>query len=129
MPHPYFSYAAVAVGLMPGLLSISMLLNPEKAMKSAHFRIASQDDDRKVARSLMRIFAIRNVAVSYILTLNWYYTGGDQRLMGLGMFGALLMCTGDGFIVQNLTGGHGWDHWQVSVVVAVITSGLLGVFG
>jgi hypothetical protein len=126
MPHPYWSYASLAVAFGPTVFGLAALLRPDATMAAAHFPTTTQLETRNTARTVFRVYGSRNLAVSYLLYLIW--TTGNQRLMGYSLFAALGMITFDGFAVRGLTGGHEWEHWSFVPVAAAVAAGLLGAF-
>lgn len=126
MPHPYFHHAALAVGLIPPMMGVQGLLQPEAVLKSVHFPIPADPEARKVTRSLMRLFAVRNLAVGYFNTLMWYT--GNGQFMGIGLLSLVVLSLVDGFIINHQVGKGMWNHLGLTPVIAGIAAGLLGWF-
>lgn len=126
MPHPYFSRAYIAVSLFPAVFGLNALLRPEAALQSVQFPVPANPVDRKLSRSLMRIYGIRNVGVSYLLALLW--SKGDTKYMGLGLISAIAMTITDGVVSKMQIGGGEWNHWSFTPAICGIVAGLLGVF-
>lgn len=126
MPQPTFSHGALAVGLLPAVFGLHALVKPEAVLKSINFPVPTQPESRKLTASLMRIYGIRNVAISYLLTLIW--TTGNQRLMATGLVAGLAMTITDGFVSISQIGGGEWNHWGFTPVIAAVQAGLLGYF-
>ncbi len=128
MPHPYFSYAAVAVAVLPGIHGIRQLINPLAVIQSVHIVVPRQPETPRLAGALLRITAIRNFAVISIIALIWLRSG-DEKTLGLAMLGPMAMATVDGAVVRNLTGGNAAMHWMFTPICGFISAGLLGLWG
>lgn len=126
MPHPYFSHAALAVALLPGLFGLNALLRPEATLAGAQIPVPPQPEPRKLARTLMRFFGVRNIAISYLLTLVW--SSGNERLVGLSLFAGIWMSISDGLISRWQIGGGEWNHWFLIPFLVGSSAGLLGAF-
>jgi hypothetical protein len=106
------------------VFGLNALIRPEAALRSVEFPVPAQPESRKLTASLMRIYGIRNVAVSYLLTLIW--STGSEKLMGAGLVAGLAMCCTDGVISKAQIGGGEWNHWSFAPVIAGIQAGLFG---
>ncbi|CAM1511177.1 Fc.00g086900.m01.CDS01 [Cosmosporella sp. VM-42] len=126
MPHPYFSRGAIAVSMVPAVFGANAILRPDAALQSVQFPVPSDPEARRLARGLMRIYGIRNVAVSYLSILIW--STGDPKLLGMGLFTGLAMCITDGLVSKWLVGGGEWNHWSFAPVIGGLAAGLLGWF-
>lgn len=124
MPHPYFAYGTLAISLLPACFGVNAILWPEAALKTAQFPVPTQPESRKLTASLMRIYGIRNLAVSFLMTLIW--STGNERLMGAGLSAGLVICIGDGFVSRSQIGGGEWNHWSIAPIIGGLQAGLLG---
>lgn len=126
MVHSYFSYGALAVGLLPSVFGINALFRPESTLRAVEFPVPAEPEARKLTRSLMRIYGIRNVAISYAMALIW--STGNEKLTGLSLVGGLAICITDGLVSRVQIGGGEWNHWSFAPVIGGIMAGLFGVF-
>ncbi|KAI9157956.1 hypothetical protein HJFPF1_05941 [Paramyrothecium foliicola] len=127
MPHSYFSHGALATSFIPGLFGLNMVLRPEASMASAHIPISTTGaEGRKSVRMLMRFCGVRNIAVCYLLLLNWFR--GDAKQVGLGLMAGISMSAVDGLISKSHIGKGEWDHWTFVRILAGVSAGLLGYF-
>ncbi|KAL2694744.1 hypothetical protein Neosp_001330 [[Neocosmospora] mangrovei] len=78
---------ALVIGLLPSFFGLNSLLRPEGSLKSVEFPVPTDPESRKLVFGLMRIYGIRNVVVSFTLTLIWLT--GNKRMLGLGLDGLL----------------------------------------
>lgn len=123
MLHPYFSYGALVISIVPGLFGLSALIQPEATLKLIEFPQAATPQDKRLTASVMRIYGTRNIAISYLLALIWSTNGPE--VMALGLFVGLWMATADGLISKRLTGGGQWNHWQLLPWIGGVFAGLL----
>ncbi|RMJ16209.1 hypothetical protein CDV36_004146 [Fusarium kuroshium] len=117
---------ALIIGLLPSFFGLNSLLRPEASLKSVEFPVPTDPESRKLVFGLMRIYGIRNVVVSFALTLIWLT--GNKRFVGLGLLGALSMVITDGLVSKSVTGGGEWNHWSFGPVIGGFVAGLFGWF-
>lgn len=127
MPHSILSCSGLALALLPAAFGTTALLYPDAAL-SAVFRFPAPQDAtaQKLTSSIMRVYGLRNIAVSYLLALIW--STGNDKLKGRGLFVGLLLCVGDGMISRHLIGEGQWNHWAYVPVISGVCAGLLGWF-
>jgi energy-converting hydrogenase Eha subunit A len=126
MPHPYFSHGATAFALIPGLIGINILLNPGGMMKAVQFPVPADAPNRTLSFTLMRMFGIRNVAVSTMAML--IRSTGDERLFGFSLILLASLAFFDGAMSKLLIGHSEWNHWVVVPILGGLSAGLLGYF-
>lgn len=124
MPAAFFPYATLTIGLVPSLFGLHALIRPASVTKAFGLAFPTQPEARKATATFVRIYGIRNIAVSYLLTLIW--STGDRRLMAASSFAALAMCIGDGLLSKVVLGGGEWNHWFLAPVIAGVQAGLMG---
>lgn len=117
---------ALAIGLLPAFFGLNSLLRPEASLKAVEFPVPTDPESRKLVFGLMRIYGIRNVVVSFALTLIWLT--GNKRFVGLGLLGALSMVITDGLVSKSVTGGGEWNHWSFAPVIGGVVAGLFEWF-
>lgn len=124
MAHPIVRYGSLIVSVIPGLIGVQTLLQPEAVLTKAGFFVPEKARDKQLACSLLRFHGLRNVIVSGLLATIW--SAGDDNLMSAGLCGALAMCVGDGFIARSLMGEGAWNHWGIAPVLVGLIGGLQG---
>lgn len=127
MPHPYFSHGALAISLLPGLIGVRIFLSPLEAMRTIEFPVPTDPANAKLVSSIMRIYAVRNMAVSFLLAL--LYRNGSPRVHGLGLCAGFVMALADGLVSRDLTGGGEQYHWPFLPIIGGTVAGLFGWFG
>lgn len=126
MPGYLTSHIGLTLAMLPAFFGIRALLMPEDALLAFRFSTPSAPGARTLTRSLVRIYGIRNVAVSYLLALLW--STGDDKLKGLGLLAGIAMCFTDGLMSIHVRGGGEWSHWLFAPAVGGVCAGLFGWF-
>lgn len=127
MPHYFISHCGLALAMLPAVFGTNALLRPEAALFSAfNFPLTKEPQARDVTKSLVRVYGVRNISVSYLLVLIW--STGDDRLKARGLLAGLAICLGDGFISRQLIGRGEWNHWSFTPIISGICAALLGWF-
>ncbi|CAJ2504596.1 Uu.00g119900.m01.CDS01 [Anthostomella pinea] len=120
---PYYRHGALAIGVIPVLLSVNAIFRPEAALNLAAFPVPAEPSARKLTRSLMRFYGTRNVAIGFMSLLVWHT--GDDRLLGLSLLPGVFICVVDGIMSKLQIGGGEWNHWSLAPVIIGIAGKLL----
>lgn len=124
-PH-YFFRVSLALSVVPLLFGINGMLRPEAHLKSLEFPLPTEPQARRLSYALVRIWAIRNLCVGFLLSLIW--TTGNEKLMAWGLGAGMAMATTDGFVSRLLIGGGETQHWVFPPIIGVVMAGLHGWF-
>ncbi|KAH6685402.1 hypothetical protein F5X68DRAFT_191904 [Plectosphaerella plurivora] len=127
MSHPLFHNASLALSIMTLLFGLNAMTRPADHLHRLGFPAHTEPRARDLNLALMRIWGIRSICVGSLLILIW--NTGDERLMGMALSADIALPVTDGFVSRLLTGSGAATHWSLVPVVAVVMSGLLGVFG
>ena len=116
-------------GIGPLAIGVAALFRPGLALKFFNFPppSATNAQDAKVTNALLRIFAIRDIAIGFTTLALWYFAGATvegKKALGCTMFAAAGMTLGDGFASKQVTGEGLRKHWM-STPIAI---GLGAVF-
>ena len=124
MSHPLLYKSSLAISLIPALFGLNGMFRPDAHLRALYFPAHSDPTAHKLSHALMRIWAIRNLSISFLLSIVW--SVGDEKLMGTAMGAGLAICITDGFVSRALIGGGEGQHWGFAPVLAGMMSGLLG---
>ena len=124
MEHLTLSRGALAIGLLPGITAFNPIFRPEAALRGLGFPVPAEGEGRKLSFMLTRVIGVRNVMISFLLTLIWQ-KGGNWD-MALGLTTVLTMSVMDGFISRILCGGGEMNHWGFAPAIAAVMTGILG---
>ncbi|KPI42265.1 uncharacterized protein AB675_9531 [Cyphellophora attinorum] len=126
MPHPIFMYSALGMGLILGGFGLNGSFRPDAHLVALGFPAHTDPKAQKLNYALMRIWGIRNIAVSALVTLIW--STGNERLMAQALCAVLPIPIVDGFVSRALIGGGEGQHWSFPPVMVVVIAGLFGFF-
>ncbi|CEJ89326.1 hypothetical protein VHEMI05175 [[Torrubiella] hemipterigena] len=126
MVSSYIMNGALVAGLVPGFIGINGLIRPDFVLNKVSFPIPTEPEAKKLIHTLTRLFAIRNISVSFLIATVW--TTGNPRLLGTAMGGALFVCVSDGFVSRSWVKGRETQHWGVVPIIIGLMAGLFGAF-
>jgi hypothetical protein len=123
---PLLPNTAVLIAAIPGLIGIAGIFNPRLPLNAVQFPLPTSPDGLKMADSLMRFFAIRDMFLGASTVAVWYR--GDRQLLGIMLLLGAGLAFGDGLVQKNHCGNGEWNHWSFVPVMAGLGAGLEGWF-
>ncbi|KAJ6780522.1 hypothetical protein PWT90_09456 [Aphanocladium album] len=96
MPSQLTSRLGLAMAMLPAFFGVRALFWPRAALLAFGFPLPDGAQDRSLTLALMRVYGIRNIAVSHLLALLW--STGNDALKGLGLLAGIAMCFTDGLM-------------------------------
>ena len=124
--HPRLPLAAAAFGALPALFGLQLLADPLAGLSMLGYPHPAVDSSQKLAKSLMRFFGSRDLALGLIMLAVWRI--GDTRMLGVMVAIGTGVTILDGFINEADMSKGGLKHWIFVPVGSMIGGGLLGWF-
>lgn len=120
----YAANAVLAFGLVPGIVGINTLIRPAHALSLLGFPSPPEPQGRKLAHSLVRMSAARNLTMT-LTTLAVWLTA-DRVTLGWTLLASVPIAVIDGFISKAQVDGMEWGHWFAVPISLGLGAHLIG---
>ncbi len=126
---PYLANAAATIGVIPTLLGVVGLVQPQIPLDQIGYPRSKSDQHLLIG--LTRLTAARNLAIGVSTLAVWYATRTGQasyRTLGSVFATFSFFLAVDGWIVKDVVGQGEWGHWGFVPIAAGVGLGLMGVY-